>query len=592
MTLAIHDYALIGDGQTAALVSRSGSIDWLCWPRFDSDACFAALLGTPENGHWRLAPENATDVSRRYRGDTLILETTFTTPTGMARLIDFMPRRPDGTSSLIRLIECLRGEVEFTFEMRVRFDYGNMKPWITRQDHEIMGVVGPDRVVLRTDVDDVNWTQEKAHRTFVVREGQHRYFTLQYGLSHKEKPARLDVRQALRDTDAFWTDWISQFDRTTDWPAAVKRSLIVLKALIHQPTGGLVAAPTLGLPEKPGKTMNWDYRYCWLRDSTFTLSSFLNCGYHEEAKSWLHWLLRAIAGMPDKIQVMYRVDGARHLDEWTVPWLDGFNGAKPVRVGNAAYGQRQLDIYGEILDSIHLAERAGIERTQWGVQVEIELINHLEAIWDQPDQGLWESRDEPQHYVYSKVMCWVAFDRFLRGRESATCRDPERREQLCSLRDKIHEQICTEGYNSRVGSFVQHYGTSRLDASVLLLPLVGFLPIDDPRITSTIAAIERHLMEDGLVRRYAAPWLGKEEGTFLACSFWLVDCMRMQGRTDEARALFERLLSLRNDVGLLSEEYHVPRQQLIGNFPQALSHLALINSALQLCGPILHRSGA
>ncbi|MFC0410063.1 glycoside hydrolase family 15 protein [Roseomonas elaeocarpi] len=602
MSKPIEDYAMIGDGQTAALVARDGAVDWLCWPRFDSDACFAALLGEERHGYWRIAPEDGEGgepaVSRRYRPDTLVLETGFRTRAGAVRVIDFMPVRPDGEASLLRLVEGLEGEVAMRCTLQLSFDYGSMPPWVSRESacHEsgLVAVVGANKVVFRTEV-PLDTTEHGAEGRFTVRAGQRLAFTLQHGPSHLPPPEPLDAWALLDATERHWRDWIAPFSKPTDWPEAVRRSLITLKALIHHPTGGLVAAPTLGLPEIPGGNMNWDYRYCWLRDSTFTLTALLNAGFRDEARAWHDWLLRAIGGLPEKMRIMYRLDGERRLEEWNVPWLPGYDGAQPVRVGNAAAGQRQLDIYGEVLDSTLLARGAGIDSSHHSAEVSLRLVRHVERIWREPDQGLWESRDAPQHYVYSKAMAWIAVDRFLRLDDRRSGVSAEEMARFRRLRDEIHADICEHGFNSRTGTFVQHYGSRSLDASLLLLPLTGFLPADEPRMAATITAIEEHLLEGGLVRRMAAPFgaplIRAEEGSFIACSCWLADCMMMQGRHDDARALFERVLALRNDVGLLSEEYHVPSRRLIGNFPQALSHLALVNTALGLCGTVIRRGG-
>lgn len=596
MSKPIEDYAMIGDGQTAALVARDGAIDWLCWPRFDHDACFAALLGTAENGRWRIAPVeapggggSATRVARRYRGDTLVLDTDFETATGSVRLTDFMPAPPGGVSSLVRIVTGLRGEVEMDCRLGLRFDYGNVPPWVVPEPDGFTAVVGPDRVALRTRT-ALETTDDGARGRFRVGAGEEVAFTLQYSRSYEDAPAPVDAADALARTEAHWRDWIGRFQKPTDWPEAVRRSLLAIKALIHPVTGGLVAAPTLGLPEKPGGATDWDYRFCWLRDSTFTCCALLNAGYREEAAAWWRWLLRAIGGEPDKIRIMYRVDGSRRLEERQVPWLPGHGGATPVRVGNAAAGQRQLDVFGEILDSAEVARRGGLDGSEHEQRVSRRLVEYVERIWREPDQGLWESRGEPRHYVYSKAMAWTAVDRLLKlcGAEAAL--EPAARRRFGALRAEMHAEVCRKGFDAERGHFVRHYGAHELDASLLLLPLVGFLPVGDPRMAGTIAAIEKELMEGGLVRRHAARG-SDEEGAFIACSCWLADCMGLQGRHAEARTLFGRVLALRNDVGLLSEEYHVPGRRLVGNFPQALSHIALVNTALGLCGPVLQRGG-
>ncbi len=589
MTSPIHDYALIGDGASAALVSRSGAIDWLCWPSFDSEACLAALLGTEEHGSWRIAPVAQSTVSRRYRTDTLVLETRFATEAGEVEVVDFMPHR-EGAPALVRIVTGVSGTVAVRSELRLRFDYGSLSPWTTCTAHEMRAVVGPNLVVLRTEA-EIAEADEAIAGDLTVRAGESVAFVLQWGVSYGELPPPIDPRERLADTERRWREWIGRFDKPTDWPEAVRRSLITLRALTDEASGGIVAAPTAGLPETPGGSMNWDYRYCWLRDAAFTLTALLNAGYRTEAEAWRDWLLRSIAGNPEKMRILYRLDGSRHVSEWNADWLPGHLGSRPVRIGNAAAGQLQLDVYGEVLDAVHLSDAAGIERRQWGLGVERMLVEHVERVWQQPDQGLWESRDTPQHYVYSKVMAWVAVDRYLTGERTQNGIDAPSRERLTALRQTMHDQICERGFSRRHNSFTAHYGGGGYDASVLLLPIVGFLPATDPRMAATIEAVQVELMQDGLVRRYKAPLLGEAEGAFLACSFWLADCLGLQGRKEEARAILERVLSLRNDVGLLSEEYHVGRGQLIGNFPQALSHLALVNTALGLCGPVLTRGG-
>ena len=587
----IGDYAIIADGRTAALVARDGSIDWLCWPRFDSDACLSALLGNEQHGSWRLAPTATAQVSRRYRGDTMVLETEFRTASGLLRLTDFMPIRQDGASAVIRRLEVTEGEVEFELALSIRFGFGEIPPWFDRLTAPgisgFSGEVGPDMVALRGPGLSRDGTVLRARRT--LRTGERTDYVLQHASFEHGLPDPINPEEALASTLSRWQDWIARFDKRTDWPEAVKRSLLTLKALIHLPTGGMVAAPTLGLPEKLGGAMNWDYRYSWLRDSTFTLTALLNAGFHDEARAWMGWLLRAVAAAPDKMQIMYRVDGGRQVDEHEIHNLPGWNGAHPVRVGNAAAGQRQLDVFGEVLDSILLCDRSGIPCNAKGAATSNRLIAHMERIWREPDQGMWESRDAPQHYVYSKVMAWVAVDRLLCLDDRYGGCPPDRRSGMEALRDAIHADVCAKGFDAGKDSFMQSYGSRHLDASVLLLPLVGFLPVHDARIAGTIAAIEGGLMEGGFVRRQEAPWLRREEGVFLACSCWLADCMAMQNRHDEARALFERVLAVSNDVGLLSEGYHVPSHRLLGNFPQALTHIAVINTGLGLCGPVLQR---
>jgi GH15 family glucan-1,4-alpha-glucosidase len=591
MTRRVDDYAMIGDGQTAALVNRNGSIDWLCWPRFDSDACFAALLGDDENGCWTMAAEGREIArSRAYCGNTLVLETEITTETGMVRVVDFMPIRQGENSTLIRIVSGQDGMVALRSDLRLRFDYGAVAPWFSETKGAIVGKVGPDLVVLRSDAP---FAREGANLSarFPVHVGQRFIFTLQHAATTALVPKPVEADRLLAETKSWWLDWSGKFNRQTEWPDVVMRSLITLKALTYFPTGGVIAAPTTSLPEKPGGSMNWDYRYCWLRDSTFTMTAFLNAGFKDEAAAWLRWLLRAAGDSPDRIRIAYRVDGGRRLEEWTPTWLGGFGGARPVRIGNEAAGQLQLDIFGEVLDSARLAERAGLDRSEWGFEMEHRLVQQVAEIWRQPDQGLWESRGSPKQYVYSKVMAWVAVDRFLKMAGTKTRLPPDSVEQLRRLRDGMHAEICQKGFNEKYNTFGAQYYSHQLDASLLLLPLVGFLPIDDRRIAGTIAAVEAQLMEGGFVRRSKAAALGTEEGVFIACSCWLADCMTMQGRIEEARALLSRVIALANDVGLLSEEYHVPQQRLLGNMPQALCHLALVNSILGLSGPVLQRGG-
>jgi GH15 family glucan-1,4-alpha-glucosidase len=589
----IEDYALIGDGHTAALVARDGDIDWLCWPRFDSDACLSALLGDERHGAWRLRPAESADVSRSYCGDTKVLQTEFRTKTGgVLRLTDFMPLGEDDVSAVIRRLDVREGAVEVELALLMRFGYGEIAPWfsvLSGPGGGYFGEVGPDLVVLRGP--GLSRDRDVLRARITLRAGERADYILQHARSGRPIPDPIDPEKALARTLATWRGWISRFDRKTDWPNAVKRSLLTLKALTHMPSGSIVAAPTLGLPEKPGGRMNWDYRYCWLRDSSFTLTALLNAGFHDEAQAWLRWLLRAVAGAPDKMRVMYRVDGGRQLEEREIDSLPGWNGARPVRVGNAAAGQRQLDLYGEVLDSVCLCEKAGLPRIANAVAISARLVAHVERIWREPDRGMWESRGKPRHYVYSKAMAWVAVDRLLRLDDRCGGCAHDRRAELEALRDAIHADVCARGFDSRQGCFVQAYGSRRLDASTLLLALVGFLPATDERIAGTIAAVEQRLMEGGLVRREEAPWFGREEGVFLPCSCWLADCMAMQNRLGKARALFERVLALSSDLGLLSEEYHVPSRRLLGNFPQAMTHVAVINTALGLCGSVLQRGG-
>jgi GH15 family glucan-1,4-alpha-glucosidase len=596
MASRIEDYAMLGDCETSALVARDGSVDWLCWPRFDSGACFAALLGEPNNGRWLIAPVKPRGQStRRYRENTLILETEIETEEGAATLIEFMPLRRT-VSDLVRIVVGKRGAVTMRTELIIRFDYGSLVPWVTtREDGTLTAIAGPDMVVLRTPV-ALRGEDRKTVGEFTVSAGETVPFVLTYGPSHLEPPEPIDPIAALADTEAFWTEWSSQFHGAGEWSAAVMRSLITLKALTYQPTGAIVAAPTTSLPELLGGSRNWDYRYCWLRDSTFTLLALMNSGYYDEAKAWREWLLRAVAGDPAQIQIMYGIAGEHRLTEWEVPWLAGYEGAKPVRIGNAASEQMQLDIYGEVMDAMHQARMGNIATDGSGWAVQLQALQHFKTIWEQPDSGIWEVRGGPRHFTYSKVMAWVAFDRAIKTIEEFNREGPL--EEWRAMRAKIHDEVCREGFNKDVGAFVQSYGSKELDASVLLIPLVGFLPADDPRIRSTVEAIERNLMRDGFVMRYDTgahrDGLPGSEGAFLACSFWLADNYVLLGRLDDARRLLQRLLELSNDVGLLSEEYDPRAQRLVGNFPQALSHIALINTASNLSRtnkPAEQRSG-
>ena len=578
----IEDYALIGDGETAALVARDGSIDWLCWPRFDSGACFAALLGGPEHGRWRIAPAagSAVRVSRRYRRGTLILETDIETGDGAVRLIDFMPPR-GSASDLVRLVVGRRGRVTMHTELVIRFDYGAMVPWVTglEDGSGLRAVAGPDMVILHTPV-PLHGEGLRSVGEFVVEEGETVPFVLTYSASHLPTPKPVDPAAALAETELFWREWSGKCRETGEWSETALRSLITLKALIHRPTGGIVAAPTTSLPEQIGGTRNWDYRFCWLRDATLMLLALMNAGYYDEAQAWRDWLLRAVAGSPSQMQIMYGVGGERRLTEMEVPWLPGYEGSKPVRIGNAAHSQLQLDVYGEIMDALHQARLGGLAATQAGWALQKALLEDLAKVWRKPDAGIWEVRGPLQHFTYSKVMAWVAFDRALASAEVFGLEGPLDRWR--SIRQEIRDDICANGFDSELGSFVQAYGSRKLDASLLLIPAVGFLPPDDPRVRGTVAAIERNLMVDGFVLRYdtsdASDGLPPGEGAFLACSFWLVDAYVMLGRTKDARDLLDRLIALTNDVGLLAEEYDPKARRQVGNFPQAFSHLALINS--------------
>jgi GH15 family glucan-1,4-alpha-glucosidase len=585
----IESYAIIGDCETAALVGLDGSIDWLCWPDFGSDACFARLLGTEENGRWLLAPAgNVTKTSRKYRDHTLILETTFETKDGVAAVIDFMPIR--GTNSdVVRIVKGIRGSVPMRMELVLRFGYGRIVPWVTSDEDGWTAIAGPDLVVLRTKA-PLEGQDLMTISEFTVVAGQSVEFVMTYGASHRNVPRQIDIEGALRTTQDYWEEWIRRCCYEGPYQAAVERSLITLKALTYRPTGGIVAAVTTSLPEQIGGPRNWDYRYCWLRDATFTLLAFMNAGYYDEAKQWQSWLLRAIAGSPDQVQIMYGISGQRHLLEWEVDWLDGYENSRPVRVGNAAAQQLQLDIYGEMMDAFfHARTRLGKDR-RLDFHLLGRLVEHLEAIWQEPDEGIWETRGGRQHFTYSKVMAWVAFDRVIRVASELGLDEPIARWEL--VRDKIHEEVCARAYNDKLGSFVQAYGSDQLDASLLLLPLVGFLPHDDPRIRRTIEAIERNLMPDGLVMRYntatSNDGLPPGEGVFLACSFWMVSCLKLMGKEEDAKRLFEKIFALANDLGLLAEEYDIGRKRLVGNFPQAFSHIALLNAAFDLTG---HKGG-
>jgi GH15 family glucan-1,4-alpha-glucosidase len=585
MASRIEDYALIGDLGTAALVSRDGSVDWLCWPRFDSDACFAALLGARKHGRARIAPRHHEPrVTWRYRPNTLILETRFETPEGAATIISFMPPRVGDDSHLVRIVVGESGSVAFQSELILRFGFGANVPWVTRlPDGTRRAIAGPDMAILRAPV-EARGENLTTVAEFTVHAGERIPFVLSYAPSHKEPPAPIDAEERLKATERFWLEWADANKISCPWDQAVSRSLITLKALTYAPTGGLCAAPTTSLPEWIGGTRNWDYRFCWLRDATLTLLSLMNAGYYDEAKMWHDWLLRAAAGSPNQIQIMYGIRGERRLTEWEVPWLPGYENSRPVRIGNAAHKQLQLDIFGEVMDALHQARAGGIADAGAGWDLQLALLDHLEKIWREPDEGLWEVRGPPQHFTHSKAMAWVAFDRAIKSAETFKLRGDIDRWRL--IREEIHNDVCTRGYDAEIGSFVQAYGSKLLDASSLLLPAIGFLPPDDARIRGTVAAIERDLVVGGLVRRYdsetTSDGLPPGEGLFIACSFWLVDAYLMQGRRDEAVRLFEHLLSLRSELGLLSEEYEPRTRRLVGNFPQAFSHLALVNSASNL----------
>ncbi|MGY8634097.1 glycoside hydrolase family 15 protein [Bradyrhizobium sp. 14AA] len=583
MSQRIEDYALIGDCETAALVGRNGSIDWLCWPAFDSDACFAALLGTHRNGRWLIAPaENVTATSRRYLGNTLILETRLETKSGTVALIDFMPPRGKA-SDIVRLVRGVDGTVKMRMELVIRFGFGVDIPWVRRMDHSLLAICGQDMTVLRTPVktrgEDLTTIAE-----FEVGAGETVPFVLTYGPSHLDPPAPIDPELALEETEKFWQEWCGHCTRDGDYHDLVVRSLITLKALTFAPTGGIVAAPTTSLPEKLGGGRNWDYRFCWLRDATFTLLALMNSGYTEEASAWHNWLLRAAAGSPANMQIMYGIWGQRRLLEWEAGWLDGYEGAQPVRVGNAAHAQLQLDVYGELIDAFHQSRMAKLKLDEESWALECNVLNHLAEVWDQPDHGIWERRGQPRHYVFSKVMAWVAFDRGIKSAETFGFKAPLLHWR--TLREAIHRDVCNRGFAAEENAFVESYGSKLLDASVLLLPAVGFLPPSDPRIRGTIASVEKCLMRDGFVLRHDPRELpaGQPplEGAFLACSLWLADAYVLSGDLDKAQVLFDRVVGIANDVGLLAEEYDSTARRQTGNFPQALTHIALINTAHNL----------
>jgi len=583
MSTPIEDYALIGDCRSAALVSRDGSIDWLCWPRFDSEACFAALLGNRDHGRWLVAPRDKARITRQYRPNTLILETHFETAEGAVVLVDFMPFHGE-RSEIVRLVHGTRGRVRMHTELILRFGYGAIVPWVTRLETGVLrAIAGPDMVLLRTPV-HLKGKNMTTVGEFTVMRGETIPLALSYARSHRPVPPARDPTASLEATEKFWKDWTEKCRAAGEWTDAVRRSMITLKALTYAPTGGIVAAPTTSLPEQIGGERNWDYRYCWLRDATLTLLGAMHAGYYEEAEAWREWLLRAVAGSPDQLQIMYGIAGERRLSEWVADWLPGYEKSAPVRIGNAAHTQLQLDMFGEIMDVHHQARRGGLTTNDSGWDAQIKFLEYLARIWREPDQGIWEMRGPAQHFTYSKVMAWVAFDRTIKSAESFGLEGPL--DEWRNLRDEICDDVCTRGYDKKLGTFVQAYGSDQLDASLLLLPNVGFLPVTDPRIAGTIKAIERSLLGDGLVMRYSTEdvedALPPGEGAFLACSFWLVDVYILQERLDEAENLFRRLVGLCNEVGLLSEEYDPSSKRLIGNFPQAFSHVALVNSAYNL----------
>jgi GH15 family glucan-1,4-alpha-glucosidase len=578
----IEDYGLIGDCETAALVGRDGSIDWLCWPAFDSDACFAALLGTHCNGRWLITPaEEITKSSRRYWDNTLILETRFETESGVVALIDFMPPRGHA-SDVVRLVRGVEGKVKLQMQLVIRFDFGTDIPWVRKtEDGALLAIGGQDMTVLRTPI-ETHGENLTTVASFEVDAGETIPFVLTYGPSHLPVPKPIDPAQALRDTEDFWAEWCSQCTYKGEYRDLVMRSLITLKALTYEPTGGIVAAPTTSLPEKLGGARNWDYRFCWLRDATYTLLALMNSGYTEEALAWYNWLLRAAAGWPANMQIMYGILGQRRLLEWEADWLVGYEGAQPVRVGNAAHGQLQLDVYGELIDALYQARIAELKLDESSWSLGRAVLEHLEEVWDQPDHGIWERRGERKHYVFSKVMTWVAFDRAVKAVERYQFDDAPL-DRWRALRDEICRDICEHGFDREQNAFVECYGSQLLDASLLLLPSVGFLPATDPRILGTIAAIEKHLMRDGFVLRHDPREVSEEqqpiEGAFLACSLWLSDAYVLAGEIGKAQAIFDRVVAVANDLGLLAEEYDSGAGRQTGNFPQALTHIALINAA-------------
>ncbi|WP_060882058.1 glycoside hydrolase family 15 protein [Streptomyces scabiei] len=591
----IEDYALIGDHQTAALVNRHGSIDWLCLPRFDSAACFAALLGDQENGHWTLAPRGGGTCARRaYRHDSLVLDTEWETDEGAVRVTDLMPQR-DRSPDVVRIVEGLSGRVTMRSTVRLRFDYGSAVPWMRRSDGHRVAVAGPDSVWLRSEPGVRSWSEDRAtYAEFTVEPGEKVAFVLTWHPSHEPRPRLVDPHEALRSSLHDWRAWAERCRYDGPHRDLVVRSLITLKALTYAPTGGIVAAATTSLPEEIGGVRNWDYRHCWLRDSTLTLGALLSCGYQEEAEAWRDWLLRAVAGDPADLQIMYGLAGERRIPEYDLPWLSGYEDSRPVRVGNDAVRQLQLDVYGEVIDSLFVSRRSGLPDKPDMWRMQCALMDYLRSAWRKPDEGLWEVRGPRRHFTHSKVMCWVAADLAVRTLEA----DPELTggdlEGWRALRDEIHREVCDRGYDPERNTFTQSYGSRELDAALLLIPLMGFLPPDDPRVVGTVDAIRAELSHEGLVRRYgldhrtaattSVDGLPGGEGAFLVCSFWLADALHLTGRTAEARELFERLVGLANDVGLLAEEYDPVAGRQLGNFPQAFSHVGLVGTALALYG--------
>jgi len=586
MAVLIEDYALLGNCRTAALVARDGSLDWLCFPRFDAPACFAALLGDSDNGRWKIAPTDPKAQSRRrYRDGTLILETLFATDTGRAMLVDFMPMHVE--SSVVRVVIGLEGTVDFSMDLAIRFDYGSTVPWVEkREPHLMTAVAGPDMLVLHTPA-ELHPLDHHTESLFTVKAGQRLGFALAWQASHEPVREAFDIEQALQQTETYWREFSDRCPDVGPWSAQVKRSLITLKAMTFAPTGGIVAAVTTSLPEQLGGERNWDYRFCWLRDATMTLLAFMNLGYYEEATAWRNWLLRSVAGNPEQVQIMYGLGGERRLPEYQLPWLSGYENSRPVRVGNAAATQMQLDVYGEVADAMTQALKSGLPRLPRSTEIQKVIMPFLENVWHLPDAGIWEIRSEPRHFTHSKVMAWVSFDR--NAGVLTNSDNPEDRERGLHYRqiaDEIHADVCKNGYDAELGSFVQTYGGKELDASLLQIALTGFLPVDDPRVAGTVAQIEKSLMQDGLLLRYdnerSTDGVSGSEGTFLVCSFWLADVYVLQGRDQEASDLFDRLCGLCNDVGLLAEQYDPRAGRMLGNFPQAFSHIGIINTALNL----------
>jgi GH15 family glucan-1,4-alpha-glucosidase len=583
MSSRIENYALIGDCHTAALVGLDGSLDWLCLPRFDSGACFAALLGTEQHGRWQLAPEGEVRRRRRYyREGTLVLETEFETESGVVAVVDCMPLR-DGAPSLVRQVVGRKGTVPMALHLVLRFDYGSIVPWVRRIHGGIQAVAGPDAVVLYTPV-ELQGEDLTTVARFTVEEGQEVPFVLSWFPSEQHRPPPLDAAREIRRTTRWWQKWSNRCKYKGRWREAVVRSLITLKALTYAPTGGIVAAPTTSLPEWPGSVRNWDYRFCWLRDATFTLYSLISGGYTDEARAWREWLLRAVAGNPEQVNIMYGLAGERRLTELELDWLPGYENSRPVRVGNAAHKQFQLDVFGELMDSLYLARRHGVEENENAWQVERTMMNYLEKAWHEPDEGIWEVRGPRRHFVHSKVMAWVAFDRAVKEVEQMKMKGPV--DAWRAVREEIHREVCAKGFDTERNTFVQYYGSKELDASLLMIPLVGFLPPDDRRVRGTVKAISKDLCQGGFVLRYRPrpklDGLPGPEGVFLPCTFWLVDNLALLGKQDQAEELFECLIALCNDVGLISEEYDPEGARLLGNFPQAFTHVALVNSACNL----------